>query len=282
MLRSVLLCATLGLVAAAPMPTLAQTQAMQPDIASLSQTLNIDSLIAVMRDEGLANSSDMEADLFPGQGGAAWAVVVDKIYDAPRLREKFDTALTKALQNDPATADAMQGFFGSALGQRIIALEVEARRTLLDDAAVETATDVWTRLQADKAPRAGQIERFAQANDLIESNVMGALNANFAFYRGMAAGGAFAQPMSEADMLAEVWAQESAIRQETADWLYPFLTLAYQPLTDTELDSYIAFSDSAAGKKANAAIFAAFDAMFVHISQELGQSAARVMAGQAI
>lgn len=282
MLRSVLLCAALAAAMAAPAPAFAQTQAMQPDIAALSQTLNIDSLIAVMRDEGLANSAQMEADLFPGQGGAAWAVVVDNIYDAPRLREKFDTALTKALLNDPATAAAMQGFFGSALGQRIIALEVEARRTLLDDAAVETATQTWTKLQADKTPRAAQIERFAQANDLIESNVMGALNANFAFYRGMAAGGAFPQPMSESDMLAEVWAQESAIRQETADWLYPFLTLAYQPLTDTELDSYIAFSDSAAGKKANAAIFAAFDAMFVHISQELGQSAARVMAGQAI
>ena len=104
------------------------------------------------------------------------------------------------------------------------------------------------------------------------------------FVRGafMAAGGAFAQPMSESDMLAEVWGQESAIRQETADWLFPFLTLAYQPLTDADLDSYIAFSVSAAGKKANAAIFAAFDAMFVHVSQELGQSAARLMAGQAI
>jgi len=282
MLRSVLLCAALAAAVTAPAPTLAQTQAMQPDIAALSQTLNIDSLIAVMRDEGLANSAQMEADLFPGQGGAAWAVVVDNIYDAPRLREKFDTALTKALQNDPATVAVMQGFFGSALGQRIITLEVEARRTLLDDAAVETATQAWVKLQADNAPRADQIERFVQANDLIESNVMGALNANFAFYRGMAAGGAFAQPMSESDMLAEVWGQESAIRQETADWLFPFLTLAYQPLTDADLDSYIAFSVSAAGKKANAAIFAAFDAMFVHVSQELGQSAARLMAGQAI
>lgn len=69
MLRSVLLCAALAAALAAPAPAFAQTQAMQPDIAALSQTLNIDSLIAVMRDEGLANSAQMEADLFPGQGG---------------------------------------------------------------------------------------------------------------------------------------------------------------------------------------------------------------------
>ena len=82
-------------------------------------------------------------------------------------------------------------------------------------------------------------------------------------------------------MLAEVWG-ESDVRRDTTEWLFPFLMLAYQPLSDQELDAYIAFSTTPAGQKANRAVFAAFDAMFVQVSKELGQSAGRLMAGQDI
>lgn len=83
-------------------------------------------------------------------------------------------------------------------------------------------------------------------------------------------------------MLAEVWKGETKARQETVDWLLPFLTLAYQPLTDAELQDYIDFSETPAGKKVNAAMFAAFDQMFATISQDLGRTVARQMAGQDI
>ncbi|OYU41395.1 MAG: hypothetical protein CFE33_00115 [Pseudorhodobacter sp. PARRP1] len=281
MLRPLLLSLCLALPLAAA-PVLAQTQSVRPEIAALTRTLKIDSLIAVMRTEGLANGKDMEADLFPGQGGAAWGVVVSRIYDAPRLHAIFDAALTKALQNDPATSQAMTDFFGTALGQKILALEIDARKTLLDDKATAAAAQAWGKLAAAKTPRAAQINRFAEINDLVESNVMGALNGNLAFYRGMNDAGAFPQPMPEDDMLAEVWGQESDVRRDTTEWLFPFLMLAYQPLSDHELDQYIAFSSTAVGQKANRAMFTAFDAMFVQVSKELGQSAGRLMAGQDI
>lgn len=260
----------------------AQTQAIQPDISALTQTLKIDALIAVMRTEGLANGKQMQADLFPGQDGGAWQAVVSRVYDPARLNQIFDAALGKALQNDPGTQTAMRDFFGAPLGQRILALEIDARKTLLDDKATEAAAQLWGRALNANTPRAAQINRFAEVNDLVESNVMGALNGNFAFYRGMNAAGAFPEPMPEADMLSEVWAQEADVRRDTTDWLYPFLMLAYQPLSDAELDQYIAFSDTQAGQKANAAMFVAFDAMFVQVSKELGQSAGRLMAGQDI
>ena len=49
-----------------------------------------------------------------------------------------------------------------------------------------------------------------------------------------------------------------------------------------EFDKYITFSKTKSGKKVNAAIFAAFDAMFVQLSQALGASAAQMMAGEDI
>ena len=281
MLRPLLLSLCLALPATA-LPSLAQTQAMQPEIATLTQTLKIDALMAVMRTEGLANGKEMEADLFPGQGGAAWGVVLSRVYDTNRLHEVFDTALATALEGDHATQKAMRAFFGTTLGQRILALEIDARKTLLDDKATEAAARLWGKALNANTPRAAQINRFAEINDLVESNVMGALNGNLAFYRGMNAAGAFPQPMPEDDMLAEVWSQEADVRRDTTEWLFPFLMLAYQPLSDNELGKYIAFSETPAGQKANRAMFLAFDAMFVQVSKELGQSAGRLMAGQDI
>ncbi|GLS88644.1 hypothetical protein GCM10010873_36180 [Cypionkella aquatica] len=282
LLLSLCLAAPLTALSLPAMPLHAQTLGPQPETSSLTQTLKIDALIAVMRSEGLANGKEMEADLFPGQGGAAWGVVLSRVYDTQRLHQIFDAALAKSLQNDPATQTAMREFFSAPLGQRILALEIDARKTLLDDKATAAAAAIWGRALNAKTPRAAQINRFAEVNDLVESNVMGAMNGNLAFYRGMNAAGAFPQPMPEDDMLADVWGQENDVRRDTVEWLYPFLMLAYQPLSDAELEQYIAFSTTPEGQKANAAVFTAFDAMFVQVSKELGQSAGRLMAGQDI
>jgi len=282
MLRPLLASLALGFGCLCAPVTLAQSQITQADTTALGSLLQIDALIAVMSAEGRANGGDMAADIFAGQGGDAWQAVVDHVYDTAHLRRLFDTGLTQALADDTATISAMTAFFGSDLGQRVLTHEITARRALLDPATVKAASIAWEKLQSTDKPRAAQIERFAKANDLIDSNVVGSMNANFAFYRGLADGGAFDPPMAEQEMLTEVWAQEADVRADTIDWLYPFLALAYQPLTADELDQYIAFSESPGGAKANVAIFKAFDSMFVAISKELGRSAARLMAGQDI
>ena len=111
---------------------------------------------------------------------------------------------------------------------------------------------------------------------------MGAMNANLAFYRGLSESGAFPAEMTEDQMLSDVWAQEPDVRAETTDWLYPFLSLAYQPLSDDQLEAYIAFSETAAGDRLNGALFAAFDKVFTQISYDLGRAAAGQMQGEDI
>src|SRR3989338_6090678 len=95
---------------------------------------------------------------------------------------------------------------------------------------------------------------------------MGALNANLAYYRAMSNAGGFGDRVPEDQMLAEVWAQEADLRSETVEWLFPYLALAYSPLSTEDLQAYLDFSASAGGRRANALIFAAFDAVFVEIS----------------
>ena len=124
------------------------------------------------------------------------------------------------------------------------------------------------------------VTQFIDANDLIETNVVGAMNSNYAFYQGLLAGGAFPYELTEEQVLADVWGQEPEIRQNTTEWLYSFFILAYQPLPQEDLETYIAFSETEAGAALNDALFAAFDGMFEDISQALGLAASRYMGGQ--
>ena len=102
-------------------------------IARLSETLQIAGILSVMRQEGFDYGKTLEEDMFPGKGGASWNAAVDKIYDEQAMRTVFDKALFSELgQADAATLGAIEDFFGSERGQRILTLEVEARRALLD------------------------------------------------------------------------------------------------------------------------------------------------------
>ncbi len=252
-------------------------------VTQLSKTMQIGAIIGVMRDEGLDYAATLEDELFPGKGGAGWSQKVERIYDVDAMRAQFDMALAAALAKESlATLDVMQEFFGSDRGQRILMLEIEARRALLNEATEDAAKVNVEEMAAEGDPRLALIRKFAEANDLIEMNVVGALNANLAFFKGMSEAGAFDEQMTEDEMLANVWSQEPDIRKETETWLYPYLALAYQPLSDDDMQAYLAFSDLEEGKVLNAAVFDAFNILFTSISADLGRAAAKQMRGEDI
>lgn len=252
-------------------------------ILKLSATMQISDILSVMRQEGFDYGKTLEEEMFPGKGGAAWTATVDGIYNEAAMKSLFDKALIAELgAADPATLEVIEAFFGSDRGQRILTLEVEARRALLDQETENAAKVHVEELAAKDDPRLALIQKFADVNDLVEMNVAGALNANLAFFKGMASAGGFENQMTEDQMLQTVWSEEPAIRDETETWLYPYLALAYQPLSDDDMQAYVSFSDLAEGKVLNAAIFAAFNELFTEISGNLGQAAAKQIHGEDI
>ncbi|PWE33203.1 hypothetical protein DDZ14_07290 [Maritimibacter sp. 55A14] len=238
----------------------------------LLKLMGTDELLDVMREEGMEHAAQLEEDYLEGDGGAVWRKVAADVYDPERLGGVFRDAFAGRL-SEPALAASLE-FFGTDLGQRVIALEISARSALRSpDIEAESASRVED-LRRDDGIRLDQIDRFVEINDLIESNVAGALNANFAFYRAMNEGGAFPYDLSESEMLGDVWSQEEEMRRETTDWIYSYLTLAYQPLGDDELERYIEFSATDAGQQLNRAIFEAFDVMYRDVSARLGKGLA--------
>lgn len=281
-LQRLLLVAALAI---AP-PCLAETASEVPvatvSIAELGETLRLDALFEVLREEGLAHADTLRADLFPMGGGAGWNARVAEIYDLPPLRARFNQALRAELGRDPEAVDAILAFFGSDLGQRILTLEIEARRAFLDTAAEEAARVAADNAAGSKDPKVALIREMIEAGDLLEMNVAGSMSSSLAFMSGMAASGAYGPNLPEDQVIADTWGQEEATRADLSTWLYSYLGLAYAPLSEAELQSYVAFWESPAGQRLNAALFAAFDRAFRQVSRDLGHAAGTAMLGRDI
>lgn len=247
-------------------------------IDELYRALDIPQMLDVMREEGLAYGEELAQDMFAGLGRDRWRAALDQIYDTDRMaaavRPDFEAAL------DEADIPPLLAFFTSRDGRRILELELSARRAMIDDAVEDAARTRFRDLEEGDGDTATlrRIETFIEANDLIDANVEGALNASFQFYRGLVDGGAF--DISEAEILADVWGQEEETRADTREWLFGYMLMAYGPLDEGVLDAYVALSASPEGRALNRALFAGFNRMYDEISYALGLAAAQQMRGQ--
>lgn len=263
--------------------TTPKTESSLPaDVLALSRALRMAEATEILSEEGKSSGRDMAADLPRGVDDPLWSQALTRIYDPVHMEAVFNAALAAALEEDAEATQEATKFFASGIGQEVLALELAARRALMDEAVETAAQRAYGLLALENPDRQALIDRFVQANDLVESNVMGALNANLAFLRGLAETGGSELAMDEAEMLSQVWSAEPDTRAETVGWLFPFLTLAYQPLSDEKLETYVDFSESPAGKRLNAAMFQAFDVLFEGISRDLGRAYALSLQGNDI
>jgi len=269
--------ATCFAAATAYSPAFAQSN----DIAKLDalfDALDMPEIIDIMREEGLAYGATLADDMLPGGQSQAWIDAVATIYDAQMMREDVRGAFDQSLEGDDL--DAMLAFFTSARGEKIVGLEVSARRAMLDEAIEEASIEAAAIAMMDGTDRYQQVKSFVEINDLIEGNVVGSLNSSYAFYVGLIDGGAMPGGITPETALQDVWAQEDDIRESTTEWIYSFLLLAYQPLSDEDLAAYIAFSQTEAGQELTGALFTSFNDMFNDISGALGLAVSRFMVTQ--
>lgn len=245
--------------------------------AALIETLRLPELLEVMRIEGIEHGTEIGDSLLGLRAGRGWADTVARIYRPDRMLEAMTDGLEAALPASEDLLDDMIAFHASERGRRVVELEISARRAMLDEAVEEAAQDRWAAMLDEDDPRVAPLRRFAEVGDLVEENVVGGLNSTYAFYMGLIEAGAMGRPMTEDEVLADVWAQEPGIRADIEEWLFAYLALAYGPLAEEDLDAYVAFFETPAGQALNAALFAGFHAMFETLSRELGVAAGRVL-----
>lgn len=241
------------------------------------KALNMDVVFDILKKEGVAAGVEMAND------GAivsspAWIARLERIYDADEMEQQFRLALER--DTELAASEEALTFFESDLGQRIVQIEIDARKALGEDGVEDAARERADALRGDDPELFLMITKFIKVNDLIDSNVSGALNSNLAFYRGMASNPDYEGAMPESFMLSTVWEQEPEIRGEMEDWTLNFSTLAYSALSQDEFQRYIDVSETPAGQRLNTALFAGFDKVFESQSYELGRATAEFMQGE--
>lgn len=244
----------------------------------LLDKLGMPALVQIMRDEGLAYSEELGNDMLPGGYSASWGATVARIYDL----EAMELAVQQGFANALADVDLapIEAFFDAPLGVRIVQLELSTRRAMMDPDIETGAKERGRALRLAEDDIYLEVKDFIEAGDLLEANVVGALNANIRFYQGLVTGGAFS--MDDAEIISDVWGQEAETRDETRDWLYGFLTMAYMPLEPGELQAYTEFSRTPEGRALTRALFEGFDGMYSDLSFALGLATAQAMKSEDI
>lgn len=240
---------------------------------TLMDVLKIRETVEIMQDEGAVYGGVLARDMIPDVDPELWAGVLDHIYDGDKMYEVLVTGFDAALQDTDLTP--ILDYYQTPQAAEIVALELSARRAFLDADTEAAAMQEYQEQAAEGTKLVDQVNVLIQDSDLVELNVMGALNSDLRFYNGLNEGGAF--DLSEEEILSDVWAGEQDLRVSSRDWLQAFLLMAYQPLEPDVLDSYAAFWRTEAGQDLNRAIFVAFDDMYEDLSYLLGLAIAEQM-----
>lgn len=242
-------------------------------VNDLLDALGVPQIVSIMREEGLEYGDTLAADMVPGGSTRGWVNTVDRIYDESRMLDTVRGVFTQEFGD--ADLAPLMAFFDSETGKQVVRLEISARQAMRDDEIEDAARAAFRDLEGTDSVPLQTIADFVEANDLVEANLVGALNANYMFYLGLVDGGAL--EMSEQEILAEVWSTEEQTRSETREWVFAFLLMAYRPLEDGVVSDYTDLSRTAPGRALNRALFAGFNKMYDDISYALGMAVARQM-----
>ncbi len=238
--------------------------------------LKMQEVFEILRNEGIEAAEKMADEDEAITRSPAWSSRIARIYATDKMDAIFRQGLRTTGRLE-GSEDAL-AFFESALGQRIVEIELEARRALSGEAMEEAARAEAASLREQDPDRYAMYEQFIAVNNLVESNLMGALNSNLAFYQGLGTNPTFGV-IDEETILNQVYEQAPEIREDMEDWTMNFSVLAYGLLSEEEMQSYIDASDTRAGQILNTALFAGFDKVFELHSFELGRALAEFMVG---
>lgn len=226
-------------------------------------------LLTQLAREAEQSAQDIDVDFLDGAGGAFLAETVQRLNDPKRVLPLLEAELTKNMSQDHLAA--VVSFLESPLGLQLADLELSAREAMFDPELDEA---VRARVAQSGVPEL--VDTIIEEGDLIEKNVTDSLAILEQFYIGRRAGGM--TDLTESEIGAFTAELESEIRSETTEWMRAFMTLAYSPLSDADLQIYADFWKTNAGKSYDIALFASFKKILAENSFALGQMVGRMQA----
>ncbi|WP_171211502.1 DUF2059 domain-containing protein [Ruegeria sp. HKCCA5426] len=238
----------------------------------LMEALRLSEVVDILTSEGKAQAHTMNETFMGNSGGEYFHTQIEDIYNPDWIHDQISMAFLETLTD--SQLDRAIVFFESDLGQTIVSLENSARLAIQDETIKEMAQDSYFAI--DRSSQSYRlIDEYIEVNDLIEKNVQSSLNADYNFFRALTedAGG------DGTDLIEQLLLDKDNIERETVTWLYSFLLLAYQPLTEAQMRENIAFSRTDTGRAMNDAFFLGFNRMYDDVYYRLGLAVSHVLSG---
>ena len=161
-------------------PVQAQTIPVQTILAEepkqVLRALGSSDVIAVMRQEGLAQGADMSGALLLSGAASDWQRSLEMIYNL----DQMENTVTRRFFIELGDVDMapVLAFLTNPTGQRLVAFELSAREAMMEGDIEQAARAAFRTLDEKSDARLTVLNDFVRANDLVEANVTGALNAN--------------------------------------------------------------------------------------------------------
>lgn len=243
-------------------------------VAQLMSLLRFDAVVEILAEEGHGFAADLAQQHFPhASESAAWQGDVARIFSKETMLRDLADGLYEDLE--PERDWTTLRLFERPGIQEIIAIEIAARRYLLSPQNEAEAAERAAELSQSDPVLFSQIAQFFEATDAVDRNVAASMNAELAFYRGLAQAGVFGEGWTEAQLLADVNGAESTIRAFVSDWLWSFATTAYAPVDPEMRLAFFKYWATPEGLRLYAAQLAVFQRLAESQNHALGVAAAR-------
>ena len=255
-------------------------KADQAQVDKLWDAMRVSEFIDVLSQEGISESEELESRLFTQSNGDSFQQATSRIYDPERMTGLMRTAMSIASQR--RDLDSAIDFYQSVVGRKSIEAELSSRFELLDPLVEEESKSLLNALRTEDPERFELIDDYVLANDLVENNLVGAMNGNYVFLSTLTDAGQGPYVEDPSAILPQIWAQENEVRASTSEWVYSYFAYAYRDLSNAEILKLIEFSRSEGGQSLNNFLFESTNFVFDQLAMDLANVVAEFLASEAL
>lgn len=244
-----------------------EAQAQTAVYDQLYSALRLDEIVQIIKSEGTDEANTTAKIYLKSKGQTeTFRKDIEKLYD----RTNISTFLLDGVANRLTEDDAQSAlvFYSGSLGATIAQLEASARLAISDDAVESVAIEIAKAAGSKDHKRYKTLMKNIEELELVEHNMKGAFASQYGFLTELSQADDI--DLSQDQILSMLSGNEQQLREEISAWLMGYSYMAYQPLSDEELDVYFDFLASTSGKALNKALFDVFNALSVEIASALG------------
>lgn len=252
------------------------TQSLADVYQDLYDAMYLDDIAEIMQDEGGDYVDSIGISYLEGRSLDRYKEQGHKLYDLAGLQTGLLNGLREELDADVA-AQVLE-FYETEAGQIAAKLEVSARRAISDQAVEDMAEAMVQEARSTQPERIADLLKFIQDLDLVQKNLEGSFNSQFAFLSEISTVRQFG--LDEQTILGLLAEGQSETERNIKQWLMAFTFMAYQPLTDKQFNAYLGMQRSDIGQDLNTALFTVFHDIDTQISRDLGKIVARLLTSQ--